>query len=197
MKRFQTILAACVCLVLLVSSQSSDARQARTDGIRLSIRSLSGKTVRTGRFDRPYAPDWIEITLRNEGRDPVMLVLPGEGSDVGARTPLIDWEIRDKDGHRIQRDGALFCGQRNELNSEAVFQLAPHEERRFKSEIPETYPYEKGHKYLVTFKYENRPDMKWPPPSMAWAPDDPDAVQRLVNSTPCQLVSNTIELKLK
>jgi hypothetical protein len=195
MKRFRTILAACVCLALLSASHSSDGSQKRTDGIRLSIRSLSGKTVRTGRFDRPH--DCIEITLRNEGRNPVVLVMPGEGSDVGARTPVIDWEIRDKNGHRLERDGASFCGQRNELNSEAVFQLAPREERRFKSEIPETFLYEKGHKYLVTFKYENRPGMKWPPPSMAWAPDDPDAVQRLANSTPCQLVSNTIELKLK
>ena len=197
MKRYRPILAACVCLTLLSASHSSLGSQQRTDGIRLSIRSLSGKSVRTGRFDPQYPPDGIEVTLRNEGRDPVVLVLPGEGSNVGARTPLIDWVIRDKEGHLLEREGLVFCGQRKELNSEAVFRLGPHEERRFKSEIPETYPYEKGRKYLVTFKYENRPDMKWPPASMTWAPDDPDAVQRLANSTPCQLVCNTIEVKLK
>src|SRR5262245_553874 len=125
MKRFRPILAACVCLALLFASHSSLGGQARTDGIRLSIRSLSGKTVRTGRFDRPH--DSIEITLRNEGRDPVVLVMPGEGSDVGARTPVTDWEIRDKDGHRLERDCGSFCGQRNELSSEAVFQLGPRE----------------------------------------------------------------------
>lgn len=196
MKRSRPILAACVCLALLASSHASDGSPARTDSIRLSIRSMSGKTVRTGLFGN-YPRDPIEITLRNDGPKKVVLVMPGEGSDVGARTPVIDWEIRDKAGNLLRREGVVFSGNRHELRSESVFDLAPHEERTFKYTIPEGYPYEEGHKYLVTFKYENRPNMKWPPASMVWAPDDPDAVQRLANSTPCQLVSNTIELKLK
>jgi hypothetical protein len=196
MNRSRPILAACVCLALLSASHSSLGSQARTDSIRLSIRSMSGKTVRTGLFGN-YPRDPIEITLRNDGPNKVVLVMPGEGSDVGARTPVIDWEIRDKAGNLLRRDGTSFCGNRHELRSESIFDLAPHEERSFKYAFPEGYPYEEGQKYLVTFKYENRPDMKWPPRSMVWAPDEPEAVQRLATSTPCKLVSNTIELKLK
>jgi hypothetical protein len=161
--------------------------------ITLSIRSVAGKTVH--RAKKRWPPDWIEVTLHNAGRDTVMLVLPGSGSDWGRRTPIMDWEVRSAGGSRMERTPVAVCGNINPLQTNEVFSLSPGGERKFHTAFPEHYPYEKSHRYQLRLSYENRPAMDW------WGSrlgaHDPDAMRLLRQSTPCRLVSDVLEVKVE
>ena len=179
----------------MVGAAAAPARSI-DDTIHLSIRSLHGKTVRIMKFNRRYPPDWIAVTLRNDGEEKVILPLPGDGSEWGSRTPVIGWEIRDPGGALLSREPVGICGNLNAIRREEVFELLPGQERTFNRGLPDWYPYKKGHRYRVTFKYENRPEIGRPD-GIILGRDDAEAIRLLGLSAPCKLVSNTIEVKIK
>src|SRR5687767_10027792 len=164
-----------VWLVVTAILVSAAAPASAIDNkIHLSIRSLHGKTVRIMKFNRRYPPDWIAITLRNDGEERVILPLPGDGSDSGSRTPVIGWEIREPGGPVLSREPIGICGNLNAFRREEVFELLPGQERTFRRGLPDWYPYKKGHRYQVTFKYENRPKISRPE-GIILGIDDPEA----------------------
>src|SRR6516162_9153731 len=73
----------------------------------------------------------ITATITNKGSAPVTLVLPGDGSESGWRTPLVGFSSiktgKDKPQHPatvpLYRGGR--CGNVNALRSNEVFTLAP------------------------------------------------------------------------
>jgi carboxypeptidase family protein len=170
------------------------ARAAPPDStIRLSIRSTAGGTVHT--LAKPWPPDWIEVTLQNTGRDTVTLVLPGDGSDCGRRTPLLEWNVRELGGPALDRMGIGVCGNINPLYANEVFKLAPGAQRKFTTMFPRNFRYQKSHRYQFRLSYENRPAMEWH--GLLIGVHDADALRLLRVSTPCKLVSNALELKVK
>lgn len=178
-------------LEILIAPQTTATRADST--IRLSIRSVAGKTVHRTKKRSP--PDWIEVTLHNTDRDTVTLVLPGDGSYWGWRTPLMDWEVRAPGGPRLERTPVALCGNINPLHADQVFRLPPGAQRKFTTAVPEYYPYEKSHSYEFRLSYENRPHLAWG--GLPLGAHDPNALRLLRQSTPCKLLSNALELKVK
>jgi len=178
-------------LRILIPPQAIVTRADST--IKLSIRSVAGKTVHRIKKRRP--PEWIEVTLHNTDRDTVILVLPGDGSYWGQRTPLMNWEIHALGGAPLGRTPVGLCGNINPLHAQEVFKLPPGGRRKFSTAVPEDYRYEKSHRYQFQLSYENRPAMDWG----GWllGSHDPDAMRLLRQSTPCKLLSNTLELKVE
>jgi len=160
--------------------------------IKLSIRSVAGNAVHR---KRRWPPEWIEVTLQNTGRDTVTLVLPGDGSYLGWRTPLMDWEVRAPGGPPLKRMPVAVCGNINPLRAEEIFRLPPGAQRTFRAAVPMNYRYEKSHRYQFRLSYENRPRLVWG--GMPLGSHDPEAMLLLQHSTQCKLVSNTLELKVK
>ena len=64
--------------------------------------------------------DWLKFSavLVNEGREPVTVVLPGDGSTVGWRTPVVRWNPATPAGGRR-------CGNINVLEPEEVVRSIP------------------------------------------------------------------------
>src|SRR5262245_110834 len=54
----------------------------------------------------------------NKGKKPVTVVLPGDGSDVGWRTPVVRWG-------KEERGTIRRCGNINRLKPEEVIELLP------------------------------------------------------------------------
>jgi hypothetical protein len=178
-------------LVIFIPSTTTATRADST--ITLSIRSVAGKTVHWTK--KRWPPVWIEVTLQNTDRDTVTLVMPGDGSLWGRRTPLMDWEVCAPGGPRLERMPVGLCGNINPLRADEVFKLPPGAQRTFTTSVPEYYPYEKSHRYQFRLSYENRPHLAWD--GVPLGPHDPNALRLLRQSTPCKLVSNTLELEVR
>ncbi len=178
-------------LEILIAPQTTVTRADST--IKLSIRSVAGKTVH--RTKKRWPPDWIEVTLHNTDRDTVTLVLPGDGSYWGWRTPLMDWEVREAGGPPLKRTPLALCGNINPLRAGEVFRLPPGAQRKFTTAVPEYYRYGKSHRYQFRLSYENRPHLAWGGSPLG--AHDPNALRLLQQSTPCKLLSNALELEVK
>jgi hypothetical protein len=85
-------------------------------GVALELRPAR-QVIKVG--ERPE----LTVTIVNRGDQEVMLVEPGDGSDCGWQTPLIEWSRR-----RWFRGPR--CGNTNGLKPEEVFVLKPGESRQ-------------------------------------------------------------------
>lgn len=163
--------------------------------IALSIRHASKRPVHYvgGKKHRP--PAWVEVTLRNNDPDSVTLVLPGDGSDVGWRTPLVNWDVRTSDGRHVERQKVFRCGNINPLRAGEVFTLPPGGEKTFRTTVPWYFRYETSRRYKLRLTYENRPRFSWS--GMPLGRHDSAAVEAVRNSTRCKLVSNALEVEVR
>ena len=168
---------------------------SRSDStIQLSIQSVSGKKVHQRKNRKP--PDVIETTFFNTDRDTVTLVRPGYSDYWDGGAPIVAWEIRTPEGQRLERATVYTCGHVTTLRADQIFRLAPGERRTFTTPVPEHYRYESGsHRYLFRLSYENRPRLDWR--GRPTRDHNPDALRLLQQSTPCRLVSNTLELEVE
>ena len=144
---------------------------------------------------RISADDWLEVTatLDNAGSAEVVLVEPGDGSEVGWRTPVVRWSAR-----RVERGQARIaalepearCGLMNGPNPAVeVFVLAPGRSRRL--QMPLVAPRFAPGLYEVALTYDNNPRMAF----HGTAPDDP-ALRPYRGSTPCRITSNTLRVEV-
>lgn len=138
----------------------------------------------------------IRAEVSNPGPDPAVLVMPGDRSDSGGRTPIITWMIRvvRRDGEPGREPITIGCGNINPLRSEEVFVLKQDESRDLGSWV-NLPPFRAPGVYEVQLKYENRPSLEWS--GLPLAPHDADAMERVRNSTPCVLVSNALTFKVQ
>lgn len=150
----------------------------------------------TARTPRISSEDWLEVTgiLENEGSTRVVLVEPGDGSEAGWRTPVLQWRAR-----RIQQGRAAEvtlepgarCGLMNgPAAEEEVFVLAPGHSRDLRMPLVAPRLGAPG-LYEVELTYVNDPRMDF----RGTSPDDP-AVKPYRNSTACTVTSNTLRIEV-
>jgi hypothetical protein len=129
--------------------------------------------------DRPE----LTLTVINRGRQDVVLVEPGDGSEDGWRTPLIEWS--SKPWSRIR------CGNVNGLKPGEVFTLKPGESRQLNEWIGTPYLPFPG-RYRVSVRYTNDPDLKWD--GIPLTPHDTATLEKVHRSTKMSAVSNAVEI---
>ena len=133
----------------------------------------------------------FRVRIRNGGASTVSLVVPGDGSAWGMRTPVIGWSVLPADVVASHPDrpeplGFRFCGNINGLHAGEVFELTPNQERELKAWIhPPEFP--ASGRYRVVFYYRNDPHHLWngaltDPPALEW--------DRVRSSTQVTLASN-------
>lgn len=128
----------------------------------------------------------FSLRIVNSSKRSVTLVLPGDGSEDGMRTPRIRWTPESPRRGR--------CGNINCLRSDEVFTLAPGEERELGDWVgrPEL-PGPGTHRVAVT--YENVPDLGWS--GVPLGDHDEAAMERIRRSTPVRSTSNAIEVVVR
>ena len=104
--------------------------------------------------------------LINNGNNSIKLVLPGDGSDDGWRTPYIKWSVvEDKDKqikiHEFKFQGAMRCGNVNSLKSDDIIELLPNQSVTLDEWIGYPQIPHKSGTYAIKLYYENDPKAKW------------------------------------
>ena len=135
------------------------------------------------------------IYVTNNSDQKVTLVHPGDGSEVGWRTPIVQWSILENGDASVhpafpQPDRRFSrCGNIDNLKWRDVFTLDPGETKQLEAFMP---PFRKPGSYKVKFLYENRPSLEWQGYEMRI--HHPLAMWRVRHSTECTLASNEISL---
>jgi hypothetical protein len=142
----------------------------------------------------------VTATITNKGSAPVTLVLPGDGSESGWRTPLVGFSSIKvgKDKPKDPADVPLYrggrCGNVNALKGDEVFTLAPGTSKDLPDWIGSPQLTEPG-TYSVVFYYANDPGLKWQ--GVPLGRHDPDAMKQVKKSHKCLLISNELKLTVK
>ena len=140
----------------------------------------------------------IKVRINNVGSVPVKLVMPGDGSAVSWRTPIIKWSLTrldppdSNDAPPLGFSGGR-CGNINRLDPREVFTLNPGESRELSQWVNLPYGMPPG-KYRAVFHYSNVPDMKWQGVSLG--KHDKAAMRLVKRSTPISLVSNEVIVEI-
>jgi hypothetical protein len=141
--------------------------------------------------DRPrhhFCWKGAQLRLINEGPDTVTVVAPGDGSNLGFRTPTIEWIVTTEDNCVI-RKRSIGCGTINPLKEEEIVVLEPGGEVAFDEwiGIPKL---SKGDVHFIAVRYTNDPgilDQEFP---LMTGPSP--LLDKVRTSTPLSLTSNTI-----
>jgi hypothetical protein len=128
----------------------------------------------------------ITARITNNGARPVTLVLPGDGSRMGRRTPVIEWIFSP--GGRVV--GFEACGNVNELKRGEVFTLQPGDAQDLGSWVePLALPQQRRFHGLMI--YRNEPDLTFQ--GVLLRPHDEGELARLRASDRCRIQSNEVE----
>jgi hypothetical protein len=123
------------------------------------------------------------LTLVNEGERSTRLVLPGDGSDLGLRTPTLTWRVTSN-GRPVQQHEVGPIGGLSRIEATEIFSLAPGERRSISAWVgaPSVDP----GTYEVALHYENDPQRGGEAPASA-------AVRDLVAATDaCRVTTNAV-----
>jgi hypothetical protein len=148
-------------------------------GLKATVRDL-GSTHGDARF---------VLTLKNESSKPVRLVLPGDGSEVGWRTPALTWSATSG-SQAVSPAPSPRCGMMNHIEPAEIITLAPGASREMTEWIPPP-PFTAG-TYDLRLTYRNDP-------KLAAKADrgDSDEVKRLVEaSSACEVTTTRIRATL-
>ena len=98
--------------------------------------------------------DWLKFSavLVNEGREPVTVVLPGDGSYAGLRTPIFRWTPA--------RMGSFVCTTISEIQPEEVVTLEPGKSVKVDRWLGQP-ALDHADRHAVFVELENVPDLKW------------------------------------
>ena len=136
----------------------------------------------------------ISLYITNYGAETVTLVMPGDGSESGWRTPVV-WsstlQVGDLRPHSNVPDFTRIsrCGNIMSLKWDEVFNLAPRESKEI-GEWIWLRPFEKAGSYRVRFYYVNQPWLIWRGRELR--SHNPVAMWRVKNSTETNLCSNEV-----
>src|SRR5260370_24574724 len=163
-----------------------------------------------------------EVTIVNRGKQEVTLVQPGDGSDCGWRTPIIEWvinggvegatrqltvektKVRANDGAPApkptpqpaclgERFGRIArCGNINSLKADEVFVLKPGQQVRLNAWMRDGGSQRAAGTYKVAVRYFHIPDLQWK--GVPLGEHDPRAMDRIRRSAPVTLESNVVEI---
>jgi hypothetical protein len=128
--------------------------------------------------------------LKNGGSAPVTLILPGDGSTVGWRTPVLTWQASTPSGKPAKPRMVGRCGNVNALQASEVFTLQPGETKELRDWLGE--PYVEPGRYVVRLTYENDPTrgLKGIPLGESRVPT------AFRGSAPCRVVSQPLTVDL-
>jgi hypothetical protein len=124
--------------------------------------------------------------LTNKDSVPVTVVLPGDGSDCGWRTPILTWTPA------VKMDRT--CGNINALRAREIVTLLPGKSVSLGEWIAPPAPTRPG-KHRFTLTYENKPGLAWR--GVPLGQHDPAAMAKVKASTPLKVVSNTVEVEVQ
>ena len=131
--------------------------------------------------------------LRNGGDEPLTLVLPGDGSSAGWRTPLLRWYQRDGDSVSELAQRHPTCGNINALAADEVVTLAPGDEVELGDWLGRP-PVGQPGRYVIAVEYANVPRLEWQ--GLPLGQHDPEAMQRVRASTPLVVRSNFVAVDI-
>jgi hypothetical protein len=129
-------------------------------------------------------PPHLVVTVVNAGSQEVVLVEPGDGSECGWRTPIIEWSI--KSWRPYGR-----CGNINPLRADEVFVLQPGESRQLSAWVG-VPPLPGPGRYRVAVRYVNQPDHAWL--GVPLGEHDEVALREVQQSSSVVAVSNSVEI---
>jgi hypothetical protein len=165
----------------------SDSGDAGPPVPNLRIDLRAGKTV----VKPGESPEWRAF-LVNDGSAPVTVVLPGDGSNCGWRTPVVRWRSGDDPADPLLVGGR--CGNINSLRPEEVIDLAPGQ----RVELTEWmhWPTPGGVRtHRIWVELENIPDLRWQ--GVTFRDHDPVAMQRIRQSPSFKAVSNVVAVEVR
>jgi hypothetical protein len=176
---------------------ADDPAKAAPDaaGLVLEIK-LDGAEATVGK------PVKVTATVTNQGKEAATLVQPGDGSEVGWRTPVIGWsavkvasaDAKANHPDKPELDHGRRCGNINALKNDEVFTLEPGKKKDLAEWVGQPSLPEPG-TYKVVFYYANEPGQKWK--GVPLGEHDAGAMARVQNSTPCRLKSNEVTITVK
>jgi len=123
----------------------------------------------------------IKVELVNEGEEPIMIVLPGDGSSVGLRTPIVRWS------HVRMSTGCSFMAG---PTLDQIVTVQPQGRVPLRWLRPPQFD-EPG-TYTVTLEVENKPHMRWG--GLPLGEHNPQAMEKVRQSHRFRALSNPVEL---
>lgn len=127
------------------------------------------------------------LTITNGGTKTVRLVVPGDGSEAGWRTPVLTWVAKRNGKPAKEREGGL-CGMMNPIDPSEVFELAPGQSRSIAEWVggPNVEP----GTYEVELHYKNDP-------TLATRKGAGTGVEALLAATDaCEVVTKSVHMTL-
>jgi len=159
-------------------------RRDRSETRGLSLRLEPAKVVM-----RRYPILGIAAHLTNNGSRPRTLVLPGDGSCMGWRTPVIEWRFQPSRKVRPCGD----CANINAIKAGEVFILEPGATRVFDRWIqPAALP--AARRFRAVMVYSNDPGLPFGLEGAVLEEHDCGELARLRGSDDCRVTSNEIEV---
>lgn len=163
MKRVLQIALTTIAIASFMLSSSFLNDSVNTYDIELRIESDRDQ------IDPKLNPNhYAKITgeLINNGSKSIKLVLPGDGSDDGWRTPYIKWsvvEYKDEQTkkHEFKFEEGMRCGNVNSLKPDDIIELLPNQSVTLDEWIGFPKIPHKSGKYRIRLSYENDPKAKW------------------------------------
>ena len=130
----------------------------------------------------------ITARVANLGSTPVVLILPGDGSDLADRTPILKWYCTRTTPSGVEdcaRRSLGACGLLNPLELTELFTLDPGATKELGpwASLPR---FRKAGTYRVTLEYENNPRLQ------LRVPCEESTKAQVEASTPCHLLSNEL-----
>lgn len=127
------------------------------------------------------------LTLKNAGTTARTLVVPGDGSEYGRRTPMLAWSAT-RDGApaaEVERPG---CGMMNAIEASEIFTLEPGASRAMSAWIlgPSLAP----GRYEVTLRYTNDPG------DPGAGNTSPEVAALLAKTTACDVTSAPLSIQV-
>jgi hypothetical protein len=155
----------------------SERPQGDACGLTATIRSVPG----SGGSPR------FAVTLTNKGRKPARLVVPGDGSEAGMRTPILTWIATAGGNPAEPAPPSGRCGLTNAIEAKEVFTLAPGASREMNEWLGE--PYVKPGTYDVKLRFRNDPKVV--------RNASPDVTKLVAATDACDVTSNAIKVTIK
>jgi hypothetical protein len=130
------------------------------------------------------------LTLKNESTKPLRLVVPGDGSEVGWRTPALTWSASTHGAPVAPSPSGGRCGMMNRIEPNEIITLAPGASREVREWIPMP-PFLAG-TYDLRLTYRNDPAI-----SSKLDRGDSAEVKRLIAaSSACEVTTSSVHATL-
>lgn len=171
------------------------AVDSSADSIRLRIAEA------TLSFPQGRPPCGIQATLTNNRAEPIVLVTPGDGSEVGLRTPITGWSILSASLHGKTDHPKIMppqpsrgFGEINAPKATEVFVLPPSRSRTIRISLRAALNLRRG-RYAAVCYYINDPSFRIT--TQILDREDLRATSLIARSTRCSLHSNEVIFVVK